>query len=412
MADETNDQTDGDVLDGDRGIPSVSSEGGGAGFGLAMAVFAIIGVFVIWMFWPESDATPDEALPAQVDEDFNRQRVAEVVIPDLPPDPLPLPEPARTVAIGGAPAPALVQAQLSPEELRALQEAADLRERRRRSPLVIFDATSDNLSAAVQPVIAQEFGGGALNGAASRQQALLEAIRNVNVPGGAGGLESLGGAGGLGGLGGAGARNSDRLDGRLEESPAMRVTASYLRDREYTIAQGKMIGGVIESAISSDLPGMVRALVSEMVYSEDGRNVLIEKGSRIVGEYRAGLVRGRARIFVIWNRVITPNGIDIQITSPGADSLGRSGLTGWIDSHFMERFGASVMLSIVGAAAAQQNDNQFNVELGQGFNESAEIALENSINIRPTLYKNQGDRIKIFVARDLNFKPVFGLRSQ
>ncbi|MEM9659788.1 MAG: type IV secretion system protein VirB10 [Planctomycetota bacterium] len=286
---------------------------------------------------------------------------------------------------------------MSPEELRALQEEADLRERRKRSPLVIFDALPDNPGSGSQPVARQGFAGGAPNGAASRQQALLEAIQNANGPGG---------------IANTGARNLDTLDGRLEESPAPRVTATYLRDREYTIAQGKMIGGVIENAISSDLPGMVRAVVSETVYSEDGRNVLIEKGSRIVGEYRAGLQQGQARIFVIWNRVITPNGIDIQITSPGTDALGRSGLTGWIDSHFMERFGASIMLSIVGAAAAQQNDNQFNVELGQGFNESAEIALENSINIRPTLYKNQGDRIKIFIARDLNFRPVFHLRSQ
>ena len=173
-----------------------------------------------------------------------------------------------------------------------------------------------------------------------------------------------------------------------------------------------MIGAVLETAIQSDLPGMVRAIVSEPVYSEDGRTLLIEKGSRIVGEYRAGLVQGQGRIFVIWNRVITPNGIDIQITSPGTGPLGRAGHTGWIDSHFLERFGASILLSVVGAVAAQSNDDQFNVELGEGFNDSAEIALENSINIRPTLHKNQGDRIKIFVARDLNFKPVLALRSQ
>lgn len=401
MADEINDQTE-DALDDERGIPSVSnSEGGNVPFGLMMFVLGVIGVFVIWMFWPESEEAPEEELPAQVDEDFNRERVAEVVIPDLPPDPLPLPEPTRTVAIGDPAAP--MEPQLSPEELRALQEEADLRERRKRSPLVLYDAIPDTPVAAMRTAGGgQGFAGAAPNSAAARQQALLEAIQNGNATGG----------GGLGGIGGTGARNLDTLDGRLEESPAPRVTASYLRDREYTIAQGKMIGGVIENAISSDLPGMVRAVVSETVYSEDGRNVLIEKGSRIVGEYRAGLQQGQARIFVIWNRVITPNGIDIQITSPGTDALGRSGLTGWIDSHFMERFGASIMLSIVGAAAAQQNDNQFNVELGQGFNESAEIALENSINIRPTLYKNQGDRIKIFIARDLNFKPVFGLRSQ
>ena len=374
-----------DPLEGDRGIPSVSKDrdGNGPGFGVVMTIFAIVGALVLWMFWPESGEEQDQLLPAQVEAEFDRERIAGLQIPDLPRDLPPLPATAgegQTVTIGQAGAP---RQELSPEEIARLQAAADLRERRKRSPLVIYDSLQERRDLVT--------GQGSL--AQPNQDALLAALADS-----AGGSELP--------------PNLDTLGGRLQNAEVERVTASYMADREFIIAQGKMIGGVIETAISSDLPGMVRAVVSESVYSEDGTNLLIEKGSRLVGEYRAGLVQGQGRIFVIWNRVITPWGIDIQITSPGTGPLGLSGHGGWIDSHFRERFGASILLSLIGAATAQSNDNQFAVESGENFNDSAAIALENSINIRPTLHKNQGDRIKIFVARDLNFKPVLALRSQ
>ena len=374
-----------DPLDGDRGIPSVSKEGNGngPGFSVVMSIFAIVGALVLWMFWPESSDEQEELLPAQVEEEFDRERIAALQIPDLPQELPLLPVTAgntRTVTIGQATPP---PPDLSPEELARLKAEADLRERRKRSPLVIYDSLQDR----------RELVTGEGSATQPNQNALLA---------------SLAGSGSGSEL----PPNLDTLGGRLQNNEVPRVSASYLADREFIIAQGKMIGGIIETAISSDLPGMVRAIVSESVYSEDGRNLLIEKGSRLIGEYRAGLVQGQGRIFVIWNRVITPWGIDIQIASPGTGSLGLSGHGGWIDSHFRERFGASILLSLIGAATAQSNNNQFAVESGENFNESAAIALENSINIRPTLHKNQGDRIKIFVARDLNFKPVLALRSQ
>lgn len=380
MADENN--TD-DILSDERGIPSVSRENnGGPGFGVVMVIFAVLGSLVLWMFWPETEEAQETLLPAQVEEEFDRERIPSFQIPDLPDEPLPLPEPTRSVAIGDA-APQPMR-QMSPEELARLKAEQDLRERRKRSPLVVYDSLQNRTELAKRKA------------ADGISEDLLSQIAAANASGGDGSLRT----------------DKDALASQLVNREVPRVTASYLADREYIIAQGKIIGGVIETAIQSDLPGMVRAIVSETVYSEDGRNVLIEKGSRLIGEYRAGLVQGQGRIFVIWNRVITPYGVDVQITSPGTGPLGRAGHGGWIDSHFLERFGASILLSVVGAAAAQSNDDQFNVELGEGFNDSAEIALENSINIRPTLHKNQGDRIKIFVARDLNFKPVLALRSQ
>ncbi len=191
--------------------------------------------------------------------------------------------------------------------------------------------------------------------------------------------------------------------------------AIKLNNLETLIVQGEIISGVLETAIQSDLPGMVRAIVSENVYSFEGSNLLVPKGTRLVGQYRASVKKGQTRIFIIWNRLIRPDGASINIGSIGTDQLGRSGLGGDVDTHFMERFGASVLLSMIdGALSAAVNSvnngsgSTVSLDGKDSFSKSSEIALENSIAIKPTIHIDQGTQIKILVGKDLDFSNVGG----
>lgn len=191
--------------------------------------------------------------------------------------------------------------------------------------------------------------------------------------------------------------------------------ASQIANLSTLIAQGTMISGILETAIQSDLPGMVRAIVSEPVYSHDGSHILIPQGARIIGRYRSGLVRGQSRIFVIWNRILRQDGVSVNIGSMGTDDLGRSGLAGDLDTHFFERFGSSILLSLIDAGLqigvnSLDNENSATVALesGSDFSKSAEIALDNAIAIPPTINVDQGTKIKVFVAKDLDFSQVAG----
>ncbi len=195
------------------------------------------------------------------------------------------------------------------------------------------------------------------------------------------------------------------------------VQATQLRNLSTLIAQGELISGILETAIQSDLPGMLRAITSDDVYSFDGSNLLIPKGTRLVGEYRSSVKQGQSRVFVIWTRLIRPDGVSINIGSIGTDALGRSGLSGAVNTHFMKRFGSSILLSMIDGALdalvsslSDSNSSSVSLNGGNDFSRSAEIALENSIGIKPTIHIDQGSRIKIFVGQDLDFSNVENLQ--
>jgi len=208
---------------------------------------------------------------------------------------------------------------------------------------------------------------------------------------------------------------SDRLTGTATEMSS----AGYLADRNMTVAKGGMIDCVLKTRLDTTVPGMSSCQVTRNIYSDNGKILLIERGSEVVGEYTTGVQQGRNRIFVLWTRIKTPNGIVISLDSPGTDSLGGAGLSGHVNYHFWRRFGAAMLLSVVDDAASyavnRNRSGGTTVNFGSSANAASNMAdtvLQQTIHIPPTLYKNQGDRINIFVARDLYFGDVYGLRAR
>lgn len=197
---------------------------------------------------------------------------------------------------------------------------------------------------------------------------------------------------------------------------ATTVNAQQLAHPDYTLANGEFIHAVLETAVSSDLPGMVRAIVSRPAYAYTGHQVIVPAGTRLIGQYSSQLVQGQRRILVIWNRVLLPNGVVAQLNSPGTDALGRAGQgADSVDTHFMERFGESSLLSLIGAGTATLgvNDNdhynsasEYRMAVAQSFRESAQNSLQDNVAIKPTLHIYQGAKINVFVAHDVNFYEV------
>lgn len=211
--------------------------------------------------------------------------------------------------------------------------------------------------------------------------------------------------------------NSDeqRFTGLLRPTQLEGSRAGTLGNRDFIVAMGTSVPCILETTLASDQPGFTSCVINRDVLSDNGRVVLMEKGTQVVGEYRGGLQRGQKRLFVLWNRAKTPKGVIVTLASPATDALGRAGVDGYVDTHWWERFGSALLLSIVGDATSYAHnqlqdsdvDAQNTTSAGQ---QAAAIAVEQSINIPPTLLKHQGELVSIFVARDLDFSGVYRLR--
>jgi type IV secretion system protein VirB10 len=199
-----------------------------------------------------------------------------------------------------------------------------------------------------------------------------------------------------------GARGDDAMPLRVG-GPEV-AAATRMDHPGQTVAQGTLIPAVLETAINSDLPGYVRAVVSSDVRSFDGSRVLVPRSSRLIGTYKSGISGGQTRAYVLWTRLIRPDGVSVQLASPAVDESGQTGLTGSVDNHFMKRFGSALLLSVVGTASAVASGGA-SLIIGGGENAAA-VAAQRDSQIAPTIRVRQGQPIRVFTAKDLDFSTV------
>lgn len=192
-----------------------------------------------------------------------------------------------------------------------------------------------------------------------------------------------------------------------EDANPMRVKAGRFENPSLTVPQGTVIPAVLETALDSTRPGGVRALVQRDIHSFDGSRVLIQRGSRLYGEYNAELKRGENRALIRWTRLIRPDGVTIALNSPASDPLGRAGVKGKVDGKFFQRFGSALLQSVldigVGVAVREASDGVIVALPGSTQNVAPSVAEG---DLRPTLKVRHGTSVSVFVARDLDFSSV------
>lgn len=213
-----------------------------------------------------------------------------------------------------------------------------------------------------------------------------------------------------GGVPGMGDARVTPLDSLRHTSAIGQARAGRLPDRHLLLTAGSSIPCILQTAMDSATPGFVSCILPTDVYSESGSVVLMERGTRVLGEYQAGLQQGRSRLFVVWTRAVTPTGVAVALASPASDALGRAGFDGTINSHFWDRFGGALLLSLVddGLYAAVDRDEALQ-NSARVPSDAAGVALQHSVAIPATLRKTQGSEVSIFVAQDLTFASVYRL---
>jgi type IV secretion system protein VirB10 len=194
--------------------------------------------------------------------------------------------------------------------------------------------------------------------------------------------------------------------------------ASHLHPRSVTLPKGTTFTCALKTRIVSATSGFVGCQVQRNVYSEDGRVLLVERGSHLDGEYRATSVKpGSVRIPVLWTRLRTPHGVTVDLDSPGTGPLGESGVDAKVDNRWGERIGAALLLSLIDDAVkvmvtsqAEQGSTVVFTSTTNAGGDLAEKVLDSTLHFPPLLYQHQGAIVGIYVARDVDFSTVYELQ--
>jgi len=316
-----------------------------------IAIVAGLGLVTLWSMNSTRVAQP---------EGVGGQQAPVAAAPAVAPEAVTPPTPA-------AAAPAQVaRPDPAPQPVLAAQPQPGLAANPYASPTVVYDAgTSPATLAVAEPGAAGEAAGGSTGNPASDF------------------------ASRIGGVGGAPAQ------ARAMVNPATTVT------------QGTLIPAILETAIDTNVPGYVRAVVSQDVRSFDGTKVLVPRSSRLIGQYQSGLQNGQKRAYVIWTRLIRPDGASVNLASPAIGFDGTTGLAGKVSGNsFFKRFGSAMLLSVVGGVGSLATGGAAGVLIGGASSSAAATAAQQDGQRGPTVRVRQGEPIRIFTARDLDFSSV------
>ena len=430
------DMTDKTTQSGTQTIPSVSSAKGNGNPLIKKIAVSIVLVITVVLLWYINTGKSKEAIAK--DKKVAAEAAANPVPTSIPPLPKPdnkpektaplnntnskLPEPTKlTGNVGNDPISMNAETPNNPNSENTQPSGKSpqelIRERRLKGNLEVQFSSDDKVNESQKT--ATRAVSNAENRSAERDQIatdvtrqktnlIMDAMNKQQAT-----SQSIFSSGGSG----------DDLSKQLNPTVTKGMIASKTFNRSYLIAEGTFLDCALETKINSTVPGMTSCILTRNVYSDDGKMVLLDRGSKITGQYQGGIKQGQPRIFVLWRRVLTPNGVVISLNSPGTSELGEGGHEGYIDTHFLERFGGAIMISLVedlnkfllneASRSTGSNNTTNNFSFGssqQATKQMATEALKSSINIPPTLIKNQGEHINIYVARDLDFRNVYGMK--
>lgn len=342
-------------------FPAVArKKGGGDTMGMVagIAIVAALGLVTLWSM-SSARLDPDKAGEAGQAQPTPTTDAAQVTV-----------DPATVVSPVTSPQQPVVRVDPSPQPVYSNPPgvAAGVATNPYNSPSLVFDSTGRAVASV--PTAALPEGAATTPGG------------NVSVGGSAADFASR-----VGGVGGATAQ------------------AKPLSNPATTVTEGTLIPAVLETAIDTDVPGFVRAVVSQDVKSFDGKNVLIPRSSRLIGQYQSGLQAGQKRAYVIWTRVIRPDGVSVNLQSPGVGFDGKTGLPGDVDSRFFQRFGSAMLLSVIGGLSAIGSGGA-SLVIGGGGQAAAATAAEQDGKLGPVVRVRAGEPIRVFTARDLDFSGV------
>jgi type IV secretory pathway VirB10-like protein len=187
-------------------------------------------------------------------------------------------------------------------------------------------------------------------------------------------------------------------------------TSNSAAGKQYVVFEGTVLETVLMNRLNGTFAGPVNCLVTTDLYSHDGQHLLVPAGTKVLGEAKKVESTGQQRLAVAFHRLIMPDGFSVDLDRfTGLNQIGETALRDKVDNHYLEIFGASLAVGILGGVAEAGTGNVFTSspldEARAGFggdlaNSSMHI-LDRFLNVLPTVTIREGNRVKIYLSGDL-----------
>jgi type IV secretory pathway VirB10-like protein len=178
----------------------------------------------------------------------------------------------------------------------------------------------------------------------------------------------------------------------------------------YVLFEGTVLEAVLINRLNGTFSGPVNCLMTNDIYSHDGQHVLIPAGTKILGETKKVETFGQQRLAVFFHRLIMPDGFSVTLDQfKSLNQIGETSLQGKVNNHYVQIFGASLAIGVLGGLAQAGTGNaytnspsdQARVGFGASLANSSMQILDKFLNVLPTVTVREGTRIKVYLAGDL-----------
>lgn len=204
-------------------------------------------------------------------------------------------------------------------------------------------------------------------------------------------------------------RVNSSAEGKAKKPVNVNVNGAY--GQPYVLFEGTLIETTLVTRLDGDFSGPVKVMVTNPVYSHDRQHVLIPEGSGIVGEVKPVQSFGQRRLAVVFHRIIMPDGFTVDLDQFEAmNQVGETGLKDQVNNHYAQIFGSSIALGVIAGAAESSTSNvglyasgsdAYRTGVASNVSQTSTRVLDKFLNISPTLTIREGQRIKIYLRKDL-----------
>lgn len=185
--------------------------------------------------------------------------------------------------------------------------------------------------------------------------------------------------------------------------------------RKYVLFEGTVLESALTNRLNGSFTGPVNCQVTTDVWSRDHQHLLIPAGTRVLGESKRVTDQDQERLAIAFHRLIMPDGFNLNLEDYlGLDQQGATAVKDKVNHHYLAKFGTAAMLGVLAGFSVSGTGGAYNGSgvdayrqgVANQMSQASQQVLQRQLSRLPTITIREGQRVKVYVSRDLYLPDV------